>query len=128
VGQVTLIEPVNGSGGGGQRIFQWQANFSPAAGTAFELVFWRPEENPLANSFGLAAPTTDSSVAADLDLLDDVLGSRLDNGQYLWGVLLVRTEPYERIAYLGGGYEFNFTRSSGSSGGGGSGGGPSSGE
>ncbi|MCB0060948.1 MAG: hypothetical protein KDE19_02490, partial [Caldilineaceae bacterium] len=61
----------------------------------------------------------------DLDALDDLLGSRLDNGQYLWGILLVHTDPYERIAYLGGGFEFSFTRSSG---GGGGNGGPSSGE
>ena len=77
------------------------------------------------NGFGLAAPVTDTSVTVDLDALDDQLGSRLDNGQYVWGILLVRTEPYERIAYIGGGNEFYFTRSSG---GGSNNGGPSSGE
>ncbi len=124
VGQITPSEPPDGSSGGGQRVFRWQANFTPAAGTGFELIFWRPEENPIANGFGLASPTTNTDITVDLDLLDDVLGSRLDNGNYLWGVLLVRTDPYERIAYLGGGYEYNFTRSSGGS----NNGGPSSGE
>ena len=124
MGEITPVEPPNGSSGGGQRVFRWQANFTPAAGTAFELVFWHLDENPMANGFGLAAPTTDTNTTVDLDLLDDVLGSRLDNGKYLWGILLVRTDPYERIAYLGGGYEYNFTRSSGGS----NNGGPSSGE
>ena len=89
------------------------------------MVFWKPGEDPMINGFGLAAPVTDTSVTVDLDALDDQLGSRLDNGQYVWGILLVRTEPYERIAYIGGGNEFYFTRSSG---GGSNGGGPSSGE
>ncbi|MEZ4683941.1 MAG: hypothetical protein R2932_58000 [Caldilineaceae bacterium] len=127
VGQVTLTEPINGDGGGGQRFFRWEANFTPGAGTAFELVFWPPETNPLVDGFGLAAPTTENSVYVDLDALDDLLGSRLDNGVYQWGVLLVRTDPYERIAYLGGGNTFTFTRSSGGSNDSGSGG-PSSGE
>lgn len=126
-GQVTLVEPVDGTTGGGQRIFRWTPNFTPSPGTAFELVFWRPGEDPLASGFGLAAPTTESSVTADLDALDDVLGDRLDNGdEYRWGVLLVRTDPYTRVSYLGGGYTFLFSRSNGGGGGGGNGG--SSGE
>ena len=124
VGQITPVEPGDGEGGGGQWIFRWNANFTPTPGTAFEMVFWRPGEDPLASGFGLAAPTTDTSVTPDLDVLDDVLGGRLDNGQYVWGVLLVQTDPYQRIAYLGGGNQFYFTRSSGGS----NNGGPSSGE
>lgn len=78
----------------------------------------------MGNGFGLAAPTTGTEITVNLDELDDLLGGRLDNGQYQWGILLVRTEPYERIGYLGGGFTFNFTRSSGGS----NNGGPSSGE
>ncbi len=126
-GQVTLVEPIDGTTAGGQRNFRWSANFTPSAGTAFELVFWRPGEDPVANGFGLAAPTTGESVSVDLDALDDILGERLDNGdEYRWGILLVRTEPYTRVNYLGGGYVFIFSRSDG--GGGGGNGGPSSGE
>lgn len=125
-GQVTLVEPSDGTNGGGQRIFRWNANFTPSAGTGFELVFWRPGEDPLGNGFGLAAPTTETGVTVDLDALDDILGERLDSGdEYRWGILLVKTEPYERISYLGGGYTFLFSRSNG---GGGNDGGPSSGE
>lgn len=66
----------------------------------------------MASGFGLAAPTRAENVTVDLDALDDILGGRLDNGEYRWGILLVQVEPYERIAYLGGGYSFTFTRSS----------------
>jgi len=125
-GQVTLVEPADGTGGGGQLIFRWSANFTPSPGTGFELVFWPPETDPLGSGFGLAAPTTESSITVNLDALDDALGGRLDSGNaYRWGILLVKTEPYERISYLGGGYTFLFSRSSG---GGGNNGGPSSGE
>lgn len=125
-GQVTLVEPSDGTNGGGQRIFRWSANFTPSPGTGFELVFWRPGEDPMGNGFGLAAPTLETGVTVDLDALDDILGERLDNGdEYRWGILLVKTEPYERISYLGGGYTFLFSRSNG---GGGNDGGPSSGE
>lgn len=72
--------------------------------------------------FGLAAPTTNSSVNADLATLDSVLGDLLEPGPYRWGVLLVNEDPYQRIEYLGGGWTFTFTRE------GGGGGGESSGE
>ena len=80
----------------------------------------------MASGFGLAAPTTANSVTVDLDALDDVLGDRLDNGdEYRWGLLLVRTDQYTRVSYLGGGYTFLFSRSNGGGGGGGDNGGSS---
>jgi hypothetical protein len=112
VGQVALLDPLDGDGGGGPRTFYWRANFTPNEGYAFELVFWKPGETALASGFGLAAPTLQENVTVDLDRLDDLLGSRLDNGEYRWGVLLVQVEPYQRIAELGGGYTFIFNRSS----------------
>lgn len=124
---MVLVEPLDGTTAGGQRLFRWNANFTPSPGTGFELIFWRPGEDPIASGFGLAAPTTETGVTVDLDALDDILGERLDNGdEYRWGVLLVRTNPYTRVSYLGGGYTFLFSRSN--SGGGGNNGGPSSGE
>jgi len=122
---VVPLEPLDGSGGSGLRTFYWDADFVPTVGYGFELVFWRPGQDALASGFGLAAPTLQQNVTVDLDALDDVLGDRLDNGEYRWGILLVQIEPYERIAYLGGGYAFTFNRSSS---GGGDSAPPSSGE
>ncbi len=97
--------------GGGRKLFQWAADFAPAPDYAFELIFWRADQDPMRHGFGLAAPTTGTSTTVDLAALDDVLGERLEPGTYQWGILLVRTTPaYERIRYLGGGWRFNYQR------------------
>jgi hypothetical protein len=108
-------------------VFEWDPNFTPAAGQAFELIFWKAGQDPMAAGFGLAAPTTNNSVSADMESLDSVLGDLLEPGPYRWGVLLVEEDPYQRLDFLGGGWTFNFTRSGGGSSGGGSSG-ESSGE
>jgi hypothetical protein len=130
-GNVQLLDPGENNGGGGERTFQWQADFTPGEGQGFELVFWRFGQDPIANGFGLAAPTTSNSVSVDLDALDDQLGPLLDPGEYQWGVLLVQTSPYQRLRFLGDSNKFNYSRENGGGGSGssgGSGGGSSSGE
>jgi hypothetical protein len=129
-GTVVLVEPLNEDSGTGQRVFIWQTNFTPPPGRAFELVFWKEGQTPLQNGFGLAAPTTGTSVTVNLSKLDDQLGQMLDPGEYFWGLLLVQVEPYQRIQFLGESHLFTFFREgdSGSSGGGSNGDPPSSGE
>jgi hypothetical protein len=120
-----LAEPADGASGSGQQRFAWRTTLAPAEGQAFELIFWRNGENPLANGFGLAAPTTTDNVTVDLAMLDDQLGDRLEPGEYRWGVLLVRVSPYERLHFFGASRMFSYFRSGGDSS---SGGGSSSGE
>lgn len=111
--------PSNGESGNGQRPFVWSADFTPAEGYAFELVFWRPGQDPLANGFGMAAPTTNLNVTLDLNRLDEQLGDLFDTGEYNWGILLIRTTPaYERVKYLGGGNSFIYYRAGSSDSGG----------
>ena len=111
IGSVTLVTPLDNEAGGDRKLFQWAADFTPGADYAFELIFWRPDQDPMRNGFGLAAPTTGDRATVDLATLDDVLGERLEPGSYQWGVLLVRTTPaYERIRYLGGGWRFIYQR------------------
>lgn len=111
------VSPAPNSDGGDRVTFEWTANFTPRPGQGFELVFWRPGQTPIANSFGLAAPTMDTSVSANLGSLDNTLGDLLDPGDYQWGILLVQQQPYRRVQYLGGGWQFRYVRgSSGSSG------------
>lgn len=106
-----MLTPGNGESGNGQQIFTWSANFTPSEGYAFELVFWRPGQDPMVNGFGMAAPTTNLNVTLDLVRLDEQLGALFDTGEYDWGLLLVRTTPaYERIKYLGGGRRFIYYR------------------
>jgi hypothetical protein len=126
-----LVEPGDGDSGSGERRFVWRTEFAPPEGQAFELVFWRPGENPIVNGFGLAAPTTANGVSVNLSMLDDQLGAMFDPGEYRWGVLLVRVSPYERLQFLGASRVFNYFRNGGddgSSSGGSSGGDQSSGE
>jgi len=100
-GAVRLIAPDDGINGRKLQTFQWSADFVPAPNQRFELIFWQPEQDPLASGFGLAALTNETSITVNLDELDVTLGTVLDWGHYRWGVLLVEQEPYRRIALLG---------------------------
>ncbi len=110
-GTVKPLNPLDHESSNGTVRFAWQANFTPAEGYAFELVFWRPDQNPLRHGFGVAAPTRGNEVSVDLRRLDNDLGDRLEPATYRWGLLLVRTSPtYERIRYLGGDWQFTYYR------------------
>jgi len=131
IGAVDLVGPGDGTAGTGVVDFQWSANFKPDAGLAFELVFWKEGQNPLASGFGLAAPTTGTKATVNLSSLDDKLGDLLEPGNYKWGILLVHVSPYQRVQFMGQARTFRFDRGSNNSGGGSgssSGGGQNSGE
>ncbi|MEZ4659541.1 MAG: protein phosphatase 2C domain-containing protein [Caldilineaceae bacterium] len=125
---VHLLSPVSGTTVDSAMRFEWQASFTPAAGQGFELVFWKEGQDAMRNGFGLAAPTTNTNVLADLPNLDSRLGDLLEPGDYRWGILLVQTEPYQRLQYLGEGFAVRYARAGGGGGSGSSGGGVSSGE
>jgi hypothetical protein len=126
-----LVAPADGELGTGSRAFEWQTDYAPAEGEGFELIFWRLDQDPLINGFGMAAPTTEQRLNLNLSRLDDTLGERFDPGPHYWGILLVRTDPYQRLRLLGEPRIFNYQRSgdggssgardNGSSGGGSSG-------
>lgn len=129
IGDVQLVAPGNNAASSGLAEFQWTANFTPDPGLGFEVVFWKAGQNPLANGFGLAAPTTRNKVNVDLNALDASLGDLLEPGDYQWGVLLVRVSPYQRVKFMGQSRTFRFDRGSNDNGGGSSsGGGQKSGE
>lgn len=110
-GVITPVNPLDNEASSQRLRFVWTANFTPSSGYAFEVVFWRNNQEPLKQGLGLAAPTLANSINVDLSELDNRLGDRLEPGNYQWGVLLVRTEPsYERIRFLGGGWHFTYHR------------------
>lgn len=112
---VTLVEPAAGAVGGGERLFRWQASQGLSGNQAFELVFWRPGQDALRDSFGPVGVTQQASggMRINLDEADVTLGALLDPGAYLWGVLLVETTPYRRVALLSEARAFRFERSGG---------------
>ena len=119
---LTLVTPGEGQGSGGEVLFEWQTTIVPGENQAFELVLWPVGESAMSTGFGLAAPTLSNRVIADLDKLDQTLGTLLEPGEYNWGLLLVQIEPYSRIQFLGAQRAFVYVRNSSSSGG------PTSGE
>ena len=64
-----------------------------------------------------------TAVTVNLDKAGAALPNLLIAGHdYEWGVLLVTTNPYQRLQFLGGRQRFRFEYSGGGSGGGGGGG------
>jgi hypothetical protein len=107
---VRLIVPHNGVSGGEEERFQWEPGFQLGEDEAYELIFWKPGQDPLTQGFGLAIPTTNTQLIVDLQALDNRLGGLLDPGEYLWGVRLVRkSNPTERIEFLGDSRRFTYT-------------------
>lgn len=110
-GVITPVNPLDNEASSQALRFAWTANFTPSPGYAFEVVFWRNNQEPLKHGLGMAAPTLGTSTNVNLSELDNRLGDRLEPGSYQWGVLLVRTDPkYERIRFLGGGWHFTYHR------------------
>lgn len=99
---ISLVTPPRRSQVKGTVRFEWKLseNVLLEPNIAFELVLWKPGQDPLQDSFGLAEPTRFTQVTVDLNAVDNSPGHPLEPGVYRWGVLLVRKEPYKRIEYL----------------------------
>jgi pilus assembly protein CpaE len=87
-------EPGAGESRGGSVTFAWQPAGSLPAGAAYEVVVWYPSEAPAA-ARGIAAPTTESSLTVDLNGLSR--SGQLQGGDLFWTVLIVQTNPYQRL-------------------------------
>jgi hypothetical protein len=59
------------------------------------VVWWNVNERPEA-ARGLAAPTTGTSLTADLSVLNN--NGAFPGGQFFWTVLIVREGPYIRLS------------------------------
>lgn len=94
---VTLLAPNEGDSLDGKLTFSWIVNTALPDGYQFEPVFWRAGEEALSNGRGYGGTTTGTSLT-----IAAVVFQSTGEGEYYWGVLLVKTEPYQRISYLGG--------------------------
>ena len=92
----------------GRQTFQWQPGITLQPNQAFEVVFWQPGQDPLAQSFGLVQTKTESGTTVDLDKLSTILPQLQWGKEYQWGILLVQARPYRRLQYIGGGQPFLF--------------------
>lgn len=75
-------------------LFQWLPTGDLSPGTAYEAVWWNPEEDPN-TARGFAAPTTGNSAEVNLDVLYD--SDQIRGLDIYWTVLVVQVEPYTRL-------------------------------
>ncbi len=115
---VNLVVPNPGVSGADGVLFDWNATGTLAPNEAYELIFWKPGQDPLMQGFGLAEPTRSTQVRVDLTDLDNRLGALLDPGDYLWGVRIVATAPeYAPIEFTGESRMFRYAGQSAGGGG-----------
>lgn len=78
----------------------------------------------MSTSFGPAGVTTETSMTVALDKAASALPNLLvRDREYEWGVLLVQTDPYQRIGLISNRHRFFFGNAPSGGGGGDSGGG-----
>ncbi|MBV7336109.1 protein phosphatase 2C domain-containing protein [Chloroflexi bacterium TSY] len=102
---VTLISPEDKTSSKEIMDFAWTADFDLIDNQAFELIFWRPGEDPMQDGLGLAGSGVETVKAVSPAIADQFQILDID---LLWGVRLVQMEPYQPLAYLGGGRSYRF--------------------
>lgn len=100
---VRLIEPADGHTGHGAITFRWETPYQLQENQAFEPVFWRAGGDPMRDGRGYGGTTRGTGMTINWDEVNAAPDG------YQWGVLLVETNPYKRIHYMGGGSGFQFT-------------------
>lgn len=99
----------------GWQTFKWQAP-APAPGLGYELIFWAPGEDPMANGIGVVGVTEVPEVQVNIDSVVNFFPQLHRGNTYRWGVLEVELMPYARVAYLGGGHAFTIPEAVGGNG------------
>lgn len=93
-----LVAPAQDQTVSGLVTFRWRPAGPLPPGAAYEVVVWNEDEPPDA-ARGVAAPTRDESLAADLDA--PAISSNFHGSALFWTVLVVRTDPYVRLTTPG---------------------------
>jgi hypothetical protein len=93
---ISLLTPSDGDTFDARLTFSWAANSLLPEGYGFEPVFWRTGEDPLRDGRGYGGTTTTTSLGISADVFTTV-----GEGEFYWGLLLVKTSAYERIQFLG---------------------------
>jgi hypothetical protein len=105
---VKILAPADKTATGAETIFAWEPDAPLAEGQLYEVAFWRPNDSQES-----AQAWRDATQNTQIQIFPDGR-----SGTYNWGVWLGRmgsTGKYERLKYLGGGYEFTISSESGGS-------------
>lgn len=95
---VTILSPVDGQNTLSPVNFSWRSDVPLAPGQEFEIVFWNAVTETEQQGRGWVRSSTETEVRID--------PSRQAPGSYRWGIYVVIPNPYQRIRYLGAGYQF----------------------
>jgi len=96
---ITLGEPEADITASDRTQFTWSATHELPEGYEFELVLWRPGEDPVYDGKGWGGKSRASLTTINFSRL----GWRAEQaGKYFWGVRLVRAEPYKVLQYSWG--------------------------
>lgn len=90
----TLTDPPNGASARGVITFRWEPNGPLPPGAGYEVVWWNPDEPPQA-ARGLAAPTQELWLEANIDVI--FTSNQAPGGRVFWTVLVVSQNPYVRL-------------------------------
>lgn len=89
-----LLEPKADASLNGSVIFRWEPAGPLPSGAAYEVVWWGAGETPAA-ARGLAPATTKNQSKVNIDSMVET--GQLSGNKLSWTVVVVRTEPYERL-------------------------------
>ncbi|MFZ4661741.1 MAG: hypothetical protein ACOYNY_32330 [Caldilineaceae bacterium] len=94
---VNLVSPEDSATLDNKVTLSWNATPPLPSGYLFEPVFWQGSEDPIKDGRGYAGTTAGTSLGVTAELFRPT-----GEGEYYWGILLVKETPYQRVTYLGG--------------------------
>ncbi|MFZ4661743.1 MAG: serine/threonine protein kinase [Caldilineaceae bacterium] len=96
---VSLLSPSDGDTLSDRITLSWAISFALPTGYLFEPVFWQGNRDPMLDGRGYGGATKETTLGITAETFR---ASGASEGEYYWGVLLVKENPYQRVTYLGG--------------------------
>lgn len=92
---------------GGRQQFTWQSDSQLAADQAYELIFWRPSQDPIKHGISPVPTTRSHQLSFHLGDATRSIPQLQFGRDYLWSVALVDTNTKQRIELLHNGHRFH---------------------
>jgi hypothetical protein len=103
---VTLLSPHNNESIHGRVVFSWHSDSPLGENEAYELAFWRRNQNPMARGQSHGGSGAVVSYEVNLDRVPF-----LSPGKWQWGVFLVNATSYQRLELISDIRNFTYTGS-----------------
>lgn len=98
---IRLLSPLDGAIVEGTVTFEWEPFRSLQNGEGYEVIFWKPGQDPMIDGFSYALPINDALLSLDLTSLSKLPIRPLEPGEYRWSVRLVEMDPYRVLGVSG---------------------------